>query len=67
MKRNSLIVMVVAVAVYLGGCSDDNKSKGDAGPDGGEGLISLMTGEHALTENAVLAIAMASDWLRPDM
>ena len=67
MKKSFWVIMVVAIAVYFGGCSDDNKSKGDAGPDGGEGLISLMTGEHALTEDAVLAISMAPDWLRPDM
>ncbi len=67
MKMKFAVITVVAAAVCFGGCSDDNKSKGDAGPDGGEGLISLMAGEHALTENAVLAISMAPDWLRPDM
>ena len=67
MKKSFWVITVVAVAVYFGGCSDDKKSKGDAGPDGGDGLISLMTGEHALTEDAVLAISMAPDWLRPEM
>ncbi len=67
MKKKIAVITVVAIAMYLGGCADDYKSSGDAGPDGGDGLISLMTGEHALTEDAVLAISMAPDWLRPDM